>query len=317
MNAGEGFIDLRLNRQDAQNNESFWPSFTDIMTVIVMIFLIAMVVLLMRNMELVRQLRATMEAERTAAELARTTGEEKESLALRLIAAENELSMLRMRLMRSEEERNSLDAQTQQQLAQINQLSSERDSLSNRVDRLTGESQQFRDQVSSQGSTLTTLRKDYSNLEARHRASEQQVAQLGQASAEQRRELAEARSIILARDKRLADLQITFDDLKIQYDKLVKPARTALGKYVVEVRYSKVQGQPLIEYKEPTQAVFKTVSRESLEKRLSALRQRDPDGLYIKVIIPKESALSYSEAWSFTSDLHKKFDYYYQDAQEE
>jgi len=314
MSADGGFIDLRLNRQDAQNNESFWPSFTDIMTVIVMIFLIAMVVLLMRNMELVRQLRATMEAERTAAELARTTGEEKESLALRLITAENELSMLRMRLMRSEEERDSLDTQTQQQLAQINQLSSERDSLSNRVDRLTSESQQLQDQVSSLGSTLTTLRKDYSNLEARHQASEQQVAQLEQASAAQRKELAEARSIILARDKRLADLQITFDDLKIQYDKLVKPARTALGKYVVEVRYSKVRGQPLIEYKEPTRAEFKPVSRAALERQLSALRQRDPDG---ELIIPKESGLSYSEAWSFTSDLHKKFDYYYQDAQEE
>ncbi len=49
MNPDEGFVDLRLNRQEGQNQDSFWPSFTDIMTVIVMIFLIAMVILLLRT----------------------------------------------------------------------------------------------------------------------------------------------------------------------------------------------------------------------------------------------------------------------------
>jgi hypothetical protein len=76
MNPDQGFVDLRLNRQEGQTEESFWPSFTDIMTVIVMIFLLAMVVLLIRNMELVDQLRATMEAEREAAALAQATGTE-------------------------------------------------------------------------------------------------------------------------------------------------------------------------------------------------------------------------------------------------
>ncbi len=93
MSSDNGFINLRLNQSgDNSGNESFWPSFTDIMTVIVMIFLIALVILLMRNMELVNQLRNTMEAERMAAELARTTGEEKDRLSVRLITTENELS---------------------------------------------------------------------------------------------------------------------------------------------------------------------------------------------------------------------------------
>ena len=68
MSTSEGFADLRLNRQEGQVNESFWPSFTDIMTVVVMIFLIAMVVLLIRNIELVRELRATMVAGRAPVE---------------------------------------------------------------------------------------------------------------------------------------------------------------------------------------------------------------------------------------------------------
>ena len=58
------FVDLRSGDL---SSESFWPSFTDIMTVIVMIFLIAMVVLLMRNMELVRE-----QCRRTVAEFVRS-----------------------------------------------------------------------------------------------------------------------------------------------------------------------------------------------------------------------------------------------------
>ena len=95
MNDG-GFTDLRVNPQEGQVNESFWPSFTDIMTTVVMIFLIAMVVLLVRNMELVKQLRATMEAERIAAELARATGEEKDSLATALHRTEEQLQQARL-----------------------------------------------------------------------------------------------------------------------------------------------------------------------------------------------------------------------------
>ena len=87
MKLDGGFVDLRVGRHERETDDSFWPSFTDIMTVIVMIFLLAMVVLLIKNMELVNELRATMEAERSAAELARATGEEKESLTLQLIAS--------------------------------------------------------------------------------------------------------------------------------------------------------------------------------------------------------------------------------------
>ena len=45
MSSDTGFVDLRLNGQDNQlQEEGFWPSFTDIMTVVVMIFMMAMVI---------------------------------------------------------------------------------------------------------------------------------------------------------------------------------------------------------------------------------------------------------------------------------
>ncbi len=316
MSVEEGFIDLRLNRQDSQNGESFWPSFTDIMTVVVMIFMISMLVLLLRNMELVRQLRATMDAERSAAELARATGQEKENLSLKLIATENELSMVRMRLMRAEEQRQALQTQVQGQQGQIGALSSQRDQLSMQAQRLKSENEQLGDDLSSARATLATVRQDYVTLQTRYQSSQDQVQGLEQTAAQQRQQLEQAKSLILAKDKRLADLQGSYDDLSVRYDKLIKPARTASGKYVVEVRYSKVGGEYLIEYREPEHADFTRVSRDALESRLAVLKQRDPDGLYIKVIFPKDSGLSYNEAWSLTSDLHKKYDYYFQAAPE-
>ena len=50
----DDFIDLRSGNL---STESFWPSFTDIMTVVVMIFLITSVILMVRNWELIDQLR--------------------------------------------------------------------------------------------------------------------------------------------------------------------------------------------------------------------------------------------------------------------
>ena len=59
----DDFIDLRSGNL---SSESFWPSFTDIMTVVVMIFLITSVILMVRNMELIDQLRASLLAEQEA-----------------------------------------------------------------------------------------------------------------------------------------------------------------------------------------------------------------------------------------------------------
>ncbi len=52
----DGFIDLRQNHGQLVD-ESFWPSFTDIMTVVVMIFLIATSILIVKNWELVSELQ--------------------------------------------------------------------------------------------------------------------------------------------------------------------------------------------------------------------------------------------------------------------
>ena len=49
-----------------------------------------------------------------------------------------------------------------------------------------------------------------------------------------------------------------------------------------------------------------------IHKQLLKLKQKYGDNLYVKVIIPENSGLSYNEAWQFMQDIFNKYDYYYQ-----
>ncbi|AKH19018.1 hypothetical protein [Sedimenticola thiotaurini] len=340
MNPDNSFVDLRLNRQDGQNQESFWPSFTDIMTVIVMIFVIAMVVLLLRNIELVKQLRSTMEAERAAVELAKTTGEEKESLALKLFAAENDLSMLRMRLMQLEEQRTEQAGTIDTQHRDIVQLQAEKESLQLLRDQLNAENYtltqqlkkrdtliqqqqqnleelqqtllsaqqqlgRFQEEVASAHSALNTLEENYATVK-------EQLTQLQQRYNSQTGELLAARVAQRESGRQLQNLQSDFEQLKVKYDKLIRPARSPAGRYLVDVRYTKPGQDILIEYKIQDADGYQKVSQAELEEQLEQLKEQHPNGLYIKVIFPEKSGLSFSEAWSLTSRLHSRYDYYFQ-----
>lgn len=335
MSTENGFINLRLNQEgDSSGNESFWPSFTDIMTVIVMIFLIALVVLLMRNIDLVQQLRNTMEAERMAAELARTTGEEKESLSLRLIHTENELSDLRMELMKMQEIREKQLAVIKENMRQISDLSSERDRLdlsNNQLEQLKTALEQKTEQLTLEKSQLDKrllrnkeqlelsqeeqelLQQAMAALQSKHNMTQSQLVEMQSAFNQKTMELEQVLSQMTISEEALALLQGDYDDLRVKYDKLVRPARTAAGKQVVEVRYTKLKGKDLIALKGPGEAKFTPVTKTELHARLGKLHKKHPKKLYIKVIFPENSGLSYNEAWEFTSTLHKKYDYYFRE----
>ena len=113
-------------------------------------------------------------------------------------------------------------------------------------------------------------------------------------------------------DRQRLVLQGEYDSLKNKYDELVRPARTAQGKHIVEVRYEKVRGKTQIQYKDSDDKNYQNVTYITLERKLDALKKRYPDQLYVKIVIPADSGLSYSEAWGFMSELLEKYDYYYQ-----
>ncbi len=330
----DGFTDLRLNRQEGQVNESFWPSFTDIMTTVVMIFLIALVVLLVRNMELVRQLRSTMEAERIAAELARATGEEKDSLAMALHRTEAELRQARLEILRLREKAVQREQVITDQIATINRLTEARDEMARKNERLALDRRQLEGRLKDQQARMTLLERSLKNRELELQATRSDVdslrtnieslqASLDEAQTradrlqqdldERSRALEAARQAAQEVERKYLVLAGDYDNLKVRYDKLVRPARSKKGRHVVEVRYWKEGDRYRIAWHEGEKGSFQPISRKRLDRVLSRLLKQYPNGLYVKVIFPENSGLSYNEAWEFTNHLHRNYDYYFRD----
>ncbi len=312
----QGFVDLRANVDATAGNESFWPSFTDIMTVVVMIFLLASTILILRNWELVAELRASIEAERQAAALAQTTSEVNVTLQEQLVQAQHQISVMRMQLMQAQED----DQLNRQRLVEKEQeLLQQRSQYQQLEDQLTATNRQYRalDERFTQLSTeFEGYQQAYTQQETRLHATLQELAKLEKRHQEQTAELGRVRQQSAQSEQRLVVLQDEFDVLKVKYDKLVQPARTAKGKHVVEVRYVKRGGRYRISMKEPGQFEHRTVNRTRMERRLTQLKNRHADKLYIKIIIPENSGLSYNEAWNFTKNLLDKYDYYHQSSRQ-
>jgi len=294
----QGFVDLRQGyATGAQGSDSFWPSLTDIMTVVVMIFMLASTVLIIRNWELMDELRNTMEAEQRSAMMARNVADANATLEEQLAAAEHQLSLLRMQLMQADEK----DQAKSRQLAEGEQ---------NRL-ALEAEVAQLREQ-------LLQAANRYAQLESQNRAQQNQlasardeIAALQQNSQQQASELTRLRQDQLTEQQLLITLKSDFDELKVKYDKLIKPARTAKGKHVVEVRYEKVAGKQQIALRDEGQTEYRQLNKAEMEQILSVLKRANPGKLYVKIVIPDNSGLSYNEAWKFTKEVLQQFDYYY------
>ena len=365
-----GFADLRLNRGAGRTDESFWPSFTDVMAVVTMIFLITTSFLIVRNFELLRQITTAAEAERMAAELARTANEENATLEEQLADAQHTISMLRLQALRSTEQTQDLQQRLREaeqalvavraraaelgsaleqsrgvqdrQQGQIADLQIALDNLETereRLQQILADAERYRQalernlaeiQVQRQAleRELNSARDQGEQLQARIGGLQQDRDQLRNLLAESREQLGASPEIELRQqgeidrlqqrtdefEQRFGSLQGEYDDLRIRYDRLIRPARTAAGKYVVEVRYRLAgDGGREIQFRHGNLAEFQTLDKAGLESELDALKQRYPDQLYVKIIFPENSGLTYTEAWSFTTELLRKYDYYYQD----
>lgn len=301
----QGFIDLRSSADIAGDNASFWPSFTDIMTVVVMIFMLASVVLIMRNWALVEELRNTMEAERRAAELVRATTQTNATLEEQLAQTQHQLSELRMQLMRAEEAdrlKSQLLAERERNVVELEgirqQLEGELASGLTRRMKLEQELQQSRVALEERLRHLEELTRTLTDLKLAHQQQSEQFTKLKQRE----------QQVV----GQLGIVQSEYDQLKVKYDKLIKPARTAKGKQVVEVRYEKIGKKYRITFKGVGDNEYQVKGRKELEKELNILKKRYPRQLYVKIIIPEDSGLSYNEAWEFTKSVLEKYDYYYQ-----
>jgi chromosome segregation ATPase len=290
----DDFIDLRSGNL---STESFWPSFTDIMTVVVMIFLITSVVLMVRNWELIDQLRTSLLAEQKASEMIRSTSEVNATLEEQLAQAQHEISVLRMQLMQTNEDNEILNralADKEQQLVVIMTDNQKlQATLSNTEQQVASLDSQLQQVIVD----LDKLRSNYEQQSTELNATRDKLVIL---SAEKE-----------AQSRQLVSLETDYSNLKVKYDKLVKPARTAKGKYVVEVNYEKIKGKGRIRFKDAGDENYTTLTSSELHSKLAALKKEHANKLYIKIIIPENSGLSYSEAWEFMKNILHKYDYYY------
>lgn len=289
------FVDLRSGNL---SSESFWPSFTDIMMVVVMIFLLTSTILMVKNWELVEQLRESMMAEREATEVIRSTSEENATLEEQLAQAQSEISMLRMQLMQASEQNSRLAGTLEERDQQIIVIMSDKARLEESLN-------QSRQEIAVIASETEQLKDDLSKIQTNFK---QQADEL-KASRDQ--------IIVLTEQKDSASKQLTaltddYGSLKVKYDKLIKPARTAKGKYVVSVNYERVKGEERIRFKDAGEQSYSKINKKDLHSKLALLKKEHKKNLYIKLVIPKESGLTYSEAWTFMKEVLEKYDYYYQ-----
>jgi len=279
------FADLRLNTRNGSNEESFWPSFTDIMTVVVMIFLIAMLVLLINNMDLVQRLQTTLAAERAASQQVETTSSLNRDLQAQLQRSEAQIDMLRMQLMDTGEDRDRLAGLLTQSQAALLQTQSE-------LAQERGNKDMLATQLAEANQKLTQLGDSHRQQEKRIRLLEQEGLQSAQ---------------------KLAAMQGDYSVLKEKYDKLIRPARTAKGKYVVSVRIMRQGDEIKRLIRTPEQKLFLAVDQAEMHRMLDKLHTEHADDMYVRIIFPDDSGLSYSEAWKMTESLLRKYDYYYRD----
>jgi chromosome segregation ATPase len=322
------FTPIGQYQPDNDNDGSFWPSFTDIMMVVVLIFLLASSLLIVRNWQLVRELQESIAAERVAAEMIESTSQENATLEERLINAEQLTSILRLRIQDRDErlrEAANEDLKKQQTIATLQR---EKSQLNQRIQTSQSEladTRQTMNVVSAEAQLLVE------QLELLKQQLEQQI-QLAQAN-EQELELAIAEIAVLNAsseqqqqsidlleqekieyNRQLLSLQGDYEVVKSKYNQLIKPARSARGKYVVEVHYVKEKKGEVIRFKKPGDPAYQNLPLEEVEKQLSALKKEKGKDLYVKIIIPKNSGLTYNEAWNFMRSLLDKYDYYYQDS---
>ncbi|OIO71459.1 MAG: hypothetical protein CO186_08730 [Zetaproteobacteria bacterium CG_4_9_14_3_um_filter_49_83] len=286
-----GFVDLRMHHQQ-QGDEGFWPSFTDIMTVILMIFLLAMLTLLIRNMDLVNQLRQALQAEQQASQALASTSTQNSTLNQKIARLENEVAMMRMQLMDVGDAKVTAEAKLKIAQQELNQfrLAQQQWQLAENA---------LRQQLSVAEQQQVSLKLQNDALQQSFNEKSQDYMQLMQQTGMQKEQL----------DR----LQQEYADLDVKYKKLIRPARSTLGKFVVMVRYQKIDGKLLVEMKEPQENAFREVDAIEMHKQLAALQEKHNKDLYVKIVFPDESGLSYNEAWNLTESLLKMYDYYYQE----
>jgi chromosome segregation ATPase len=330
-----GFVQIGSSHAGLGGENSFWPSFTDVMMVITLIFLMATSILVVRNWQLVAELQESDAAEQIASQMIESTSLENATLEERLANAEQANSILRLRLMRKDEELNnaktairdqessiaSLETENMELQASLAQNRAELDAANLEINTATAQFNEMARQIALLNQQLAQQQQANDEARVLLDSARLEIAELSASSSQQQQtisqlsaEKAQLSQDITAYNQQLLTLKGDYETVKSQYEELIKPARSAKGKHIAQVYYVRDEsGGTLIRYRQPGDSGFSRLSLAEVEQRLTKLKREYGDDLYIKIIIPEDSGLTYNEAWEFMRKLLVKYDYYYQD----
>ena len=156
------------------------------------------------------------------------------------------------------------------------------------------------------------LADELSQIKTRYNLSVRQLAFVKDDLLQREAELQSERERVLSTEQQIVAIKGDYVDLEEKYGQLVRPARSTVGRKVVEVRYTKASGINLYQIREAGEAEYRSVNLAQLHTILGAAKDADPNNLYTRIIIPDNSGLSYNDAWIFTNDILNRYDYYYQ-----
>ncbi len=351
MSETQGFIDLRINHSaGGVGDDSVWPSFTDIMTVIVMIFLMALVIIMVRNFELDRELSSTV----TEKEI---TSQENQNLTKRLVQVEATLSETKI-------EKNLLEAKLNEALKHLSALLLEQKSLQQANTLLEQQKEDAQSEISTLVNSEQALSQELDNLFVQLRRANILLEQQKEVAQSEIRQLTESEQafrqqikILLERmreanaifkqqmqfsqleRKRLVDensrltqkvtelkiensaliaerstennaWQARYEELDVKYRDSIRPARSTLGKQIVTVWAAKVAVGLQYKIKLPSQSEAQVMTESKVYLTLQGLEEKWGNLLYVKVLFPTGSGILQEDAQNITNSLHK-YDYYY------
>ena len=294
-----GFPNL-TGAQDDQE-EGFWSSFSNVMMVILKIFLLVIVMMALNNRNLLDDLKHSVRAKEDAQE------EAKQALHLAQSSLKANAS-LEEQLAYYQQQASDLETNLLHTRAEIEHADNARKIREGELARLQAFSHEQADTLASRDRTLGELQGKLAGLMTERERLQSELTAVRSSAVSKDMELSSLHVKVDEGDKKLLSLQGEFTELDNKYQKLLKPARSPKNKQVVEIVYQKA-GYSI---RKPGESGYRPLDRVALEAELNALKTFFGNDLYVKIIIPDNSGLSYSEGWGFTSSILSRFDYYYQ-----
>lgn len=310
MHQFTGFTDLRLNARLRTSETTLWPSFTDIMTVILMVFMLTMVVVIFKNAHLIDQVRLSQRLQAESEERLRTELAALADLRSLNIDLEDALRVKEMEIILLGDEMDGLEGDLAARVAIIDRLTERQQELLENLRIIRLQMMEKEEEIAVAESRILSLAEE----------SRDQMDELTRQVTDLLSQLVEKEAVLITLSDEKSDLELAlarqrrdFSSLEEKYLHLIRPARSAMGKLVATVNYFRMAGERRYGFKDIDSDGLEEVSWAELHQRLAVLGQRHGKDLYVKIVIPDDSGLSYNEAWDFTKDILSRYDYYYID----